>query len=571
MAANASDFFGEGVVDPSQTRGAARDWTANPPRNGYELDAMYRDMGVEGGYWGERQRNLERPGSGALTPGKQWEQMTPESRAAYTKSYRENQGLTWGDVGQAAYDVGRFAIDPIGGAANIVGGPLAQAATGPVGAILGVGEASGAIPQNIGGGGGGGAAPISTGPVPTINVPRGPGVPQTPANGVPGTGLPPGATPPGGTGATGEGAGEGAPTVDRAEIDKLLGGLGTYQNALWQMSQDNTGLSAAEAMLQKATNLANIQAGIDTEKSQRSALGMARSSRNRGDRALLERQAVGEAGFIGQDAARTAALRRAEAEGNIATLRANEESADRTFKLEAIKAAADLGLNASALEVDIAKADLSSATNLINQQFETMRANGQIELGYAQLDQQKVRDLADFTRDMAIIQQKYDQMDVEAQTETQRLLMQKYGIDETSRIALEKIKADNDFDWNQLLIQFAGGAGKGATGMIAASDRRVKRNIQQVREDELDELLTALKAETWMYADEDRFGGGRTGLRFGPMAQDLEKTKLGKAMVKPFDDTGVKGVDTGAVALATASGLAHVYDRLKGLEAAVSK
>jgi len=32
---------------------------------------------------------------------------------------------------------------------------------------------------------------------------------------------------------------------------------------------------------------------------------------------------------------------------------------------------------------------------------------------------------------------------------------------------------------------------------------------------------------------------------------------------------GTKTVDSGAVAMATASGLAHVYDRLKGLEEAV--
>lgn len=350
-----------------------------------------------------------------------------------------------------------------------------------------------------------------------------------------------------------------APTVDTKAIKKTLGGLDTYQNAIWQLSQDNTGLSAAEAQLKKATELANIQAGINTEASQRAALGQARSARNRGDRALLERQAVGEAGYIGQDAARTASLRQAEAEGNIAVLRANETEADRQFKLQAIKEAADLGLNTAALQLDISKANLDSANNWINNEF--AREN----LGL-QLDQQKTEALLGFTRDMAALQFQYDQMSVQDQQATDALVMQKYGIDQQTMVALKQIKASKQFDWNQLLTTVVGGIGSGATAAIAASDERVKTNVQPVEATakEFDEFMSAMSANTYEYKEPDKFGDG---LRFGFMAQDLEKTKLGHHMVRPID--GVKMVQIAPLALATASGLALVHERLKELEKAV--
>ncbi len=347
-----------------------------------------------------------------------------------------------------------------------------------------------------------------------------------------------------------------APTLDRAGINKNLGALNTYQNALFEMSQDNTGLSAAEAQLKKATDLANMQAGVATQDSQRSALGMARSARNRGDRALLERQAVGEAGYIGQKAASDASLRRASAEGDLAILRATEEDSDRKFKLEAIKEAASLGLNTSALEVDISKANLDSANNWINNEF--ARAN----LGM-QLDQQKTEAVMGFTRDMAALQFQYDQMSVQDQQETDKLMMQKYGIDQTTMIALKQIKASKEFDWNGLLTTIIGGAGSGATAAIAKSDERAKTSIETVDSTaaEFDEFMGALGAYSYEYKEPEKDG-------VGFMAQELEKTKLGRHMVKP-DREGYKTVEIAPLALATASSLALVSERLKALEGAV--
>lgn len=367
---------------------------------------------------------------------------------------------------------------------------------------------------------------------------------------------------------TGTPGGE-APDVDRTRINPLLSGIAGIQQRLLNLSESNSGTSAAEAALNKASREADIRSAIATEASQRSALGAARGARNRGDRALLERQAVGESAFIGQEAARTAELRQAEQEGNLGILRANEEDANRRFKAELLGKAADLGLNTAAFELDINNTNIASANNWINNEFEKMKADGQLDLGFASLDAEKTRDLMGFTRDMAALQFEYDKMDVTDRQETERLLMQRYGIDAGTAVALKQIKEARRLDWNSLLTTVIGGVGSGATAAIAApaaaSDERVKTNIRTMddaTDAEFEELIGSFTANAYDYKDPKKHGEGR---RFGLMAQDLEKTALGRAMVKP-DAEGVKTVQIAPLALATASGLALVFDKLKRLE-----
>lgn len=349
-----------------------------------------------------------------------------------------------------------------------------------------------------------------------------------------------------------------APTIDRERIDALTGGLNTYQTALWEMAQDNTGLSAAEAMLQKASSLAQFEAANATRQAQRGALGQARSARNRGDRALLEQQAIGDASYLGTQAAFDAAKANRQTTFEIAELRAKEEAADKDFRFNAIKEAANLGLNTAALELDISKADLDSATNWINQEF----AREGLQL---QLDQAKTEQILGFTRDMAALQFQYDQMNVADQQETARLLMQKYQIDQNTWMGLQQIKASKQFDWSGVATALIGGAASGATAAIAKSDVNAKTNIETASADDLDDFMRALGAHTYEYKEPKLDG---EGLRFGFMAQELERSRLGKHMVKA-DARGAKVVEIAPLALATASALSVVAERLEALEQAV--
>jgi hypothetical protein len=141
--------------------------------------------------------------------------------------------------------------------------------------------------------------------------------------------------------------------------------------------------------------------------------------------------------------------------------------------------------------------------------------------------------------------------------------MTKYGIDEGTMLALKKMKADEKANWDNMMMKFIGGMGAGATTAIGGSDERIKTNVETVEATaaEFDDFMSAVTANTYEYKEPAKYGDG---LRFGLMAQDLEKTKLGRHMVRPVD--GVKMVEIAPLAFATASGLALVHQRLKELE-----
>jgi hypothetical protein len=261
-----------------------------------------------------------------------------------------------------------------------------------------------------------------------------------------------------------------APDIHRDKIDEILGGLSGYEQNIMDLAGDNTGLSVAEAQLMKADAMAKIRARDELAANQAGALGAARSARNRGDRALLERQAVGEQAYLGSQKQRQDVLQQAELEGNLSILRATESEHDRQFKLDALKEAAGLGLNRAALEVDIGKADLASATNWINNEAAAARQNSALdEQQYEALldfSTKHTGQLLEFTKAMAGIQFEYDKLGVDDQNEADRLLMQKYGIDQGTMVALKQIKQAGKFKWDEFLAKMVAG---GVTAATAAA------------------------------------------------------------------------------------------------------
>lgn len=81
------------------------------------------------------------------------------------------------------------------------------------------------------------------------------------------------------------------------------------------------------------------------------------------------------------------------------------------------------------------------------------------------------------------------------------------------------------------------GQGIGA-GAMAFSDERLKTNIAPISQDDLKELRETIKPYMFNYID-DRFGEGDW---VGVMAQDLEKSKLGRRIVE-HDDHGNKMIN----------------------------
>lgn len=103
------------------------------------------------------------------------------------------------------------------------------------------------------------------------------------------------------------------------------------------------------------------------------------------------------------------------------------------------------------------------------------------------------------------------------------------------------------------------GAATAAGAAYMMSDRRLKKNIKDGRDD-ADELISALKSYRYDYKDEKHGKGGR----FGIMAQDLEKTRAGRSSVVTTSEG--KAVHGASLASAVAAATGRLGERLAKLE-----
>lgn len=106
--------------------------------------------------------------------------------------------------------------------------------------------------------------------------------------------------------------------------------------------------------------------------------------------------------------------------------------------------------------------------------------------------------------------------------------------------------------------RFMGAAG-GALGAIAASDRRLKKDVRS-GDDDADDLLKGLKAVTHRYKNEEHGKGEFVSV----MAQDLEKSRAGRAAV--INTPKGKMVHGARLALALAAVMPGLDKRLSKLE-----
>lgn len=107
-----------------------------------------------------------------------------------------------------------------------------------------------------------------------------------------------------------------------------------------------------------------------------------------------------------------------------------------------------------------------------------------------------------------------------------------------------------------------GGAGAGAAS-TGASDERLKHEVSDASKD-IDDMLDALHAKTYRYKDEAKHGAGP---RAGIMAQDLERSKAGKAIVVNLpNDPGYKGFDVVKAISAALASSARLNARLRKIE-----
>lgn len=102
-----------------------------------------------------------------------------------------------------------------------------------------------------------------------------------------------------------------------------------------------------------------------------------------------------------------------------------------------------------------------------------------------------------------------------------------------------------------------GAAGQAASGALAKSDEREKENIEDV---DLDDFMGSLKPKSFEYKEPDS-PGATDGTTVGVMAQDVEKTPVGRTMVKETKDGKMLDMQKGfSVVLAA---LAALHDKLE--------
>jgi hypothetical protein len=106
------------------------------------------------------------------------------------------------------------------------------------------------------------------------------------------------------------------------------------------------------------------------------------------------------------------------------------------------------------------------------------------------------------------------------------------------------------------------GAGIGAAGAALASDEKLKKNIKSGK-GKTSDFLNALSAREFEFRDTS-VPGTAPGKRVGILAQDLEKSEMGKALVKEVN--GNKTVDTVQGFAAVLAAQSVLNERLNELE-----
>lgn len=130
---------------------------------------------------------------------------------------------------------------------------------------------------------------------------------------------------------------------------------------------------------------------------------------------------------------------------------------------------------------------------------------------------------------------------------------------------LDRRRQQSQDTWNQGK-DVATGAGSiaasGGTSGVVPSDERVKHDINAEPDAREGEFLRAMSPKSFSYNDD----GADAPERHGVMAQDLEKSDIGKGLVRKGKG-GVKGFDIGQGLGAALGALAYLQRRLDALEA----
>lgn len=249
----------------------------------------------------------------------------------------------------------------------------------------------------------------------------------------------------------------------------------------------------------------------------------------------------------------------AQGRDQVAIQRAADETQAGALRLQAAGGMAGaLGERAQS-EVELAKLQ----TQTMAQNLDAYIKKYNID---ATLTQQDVENLRQVTVQLRQLKEAGRQADLDA-------LLKQHAITEQTYAALKQIAAQENISPGEFLMGTIGAAAGVAGGIATApkgslvnptSDRRAKFDVRDPDLRDLEDFLGKTKGKLYRYREPNK-PGRRAGLNFGPMAQDLAKSKIG-ATVVGTDKDGTMYVDAARLALADHAALAALAAEVKALK-----
>lgn len=232
-------------------------------------------------------------------------------------------------------------------------------------------------------------------------------------------------------------AAAGAPVADRGGLDAIQGKLDSVRSVLSQI-----GNSA------RTTSLAGAQAQTESNNAELSSLG---ASRTQGGSAAIDQNAG-----KGADIALTTGA-----------ARANETDADKRLRIDAIAAAGQLGLKQAGMEFKLSAANMDATTSYLNNLF----AENRIKMN---LNEDQTVRVANFIKARSLLDYDYAALDSKKRLDADRLLVEKFGIDQQSSEALYKLEQSDRFNPTGALTGLAeAGLAAGVKALGTGSDPNI--------------------------------------------------------------------------------------------------
>lgn len=209
------------------------------------------------------------------------------------------------------------------------------------------------------------------------------------------------------------------------------------------------------------------------------------------------------------------------------------------------------GVLSGARGQDIGVAEAGQRTDLANAGFlqSSILANQQAELANRE--------------QMDRATQAYIAMGMSREEAQQRALADMQALKAQQSLGVQQINSgvaqQNQQSQQQAQAGLIGAAGSVVGGLL--SDERAKKNVEDADED-VDHFMAALSPKSWDYTEE---AGGEKE-HFGFMAQDAERSRIGKAMVK--ESGGFKRVDRDRGLMAALASVSRLHKRLEAIEGA---